>query len=86
MLVYHYNNQSYVVISQRLADVMLPYAETPVHVGTESIEAAGEALYARIRKPVGDPDMSSLMEGLVDYYRFDDLTASSKREKWEFRK
>ena len=33
--------------------------------------------FARIRKPAGKPDMTSLTGGLVDYYRFDDLTASS---------
>jgi len=73
----HYNNQSYVVISQRLAKVMLPYAKKPVHVGTESVRAAGKAFYERIRKPAGKPDMTSLKEGLVDYYQFDDLTVSS---------
>jgi len=73
----HYNSQSYVVISQRLAKVMLPYAKKPVHVGTESIEAAGKAFYERTRKPAGKPDMTSLKEGLIDYYPFDDLGAAS---------
>lgn len=73
----HYNNQSYVVISQRLAEIMLPYARKPVHVGTGSIEAAGKAYFERIAKPVGKPDMASLKDGLVDYYQFDDMRAAS---------
>jgi len=48
-----------------------------VHDGTESIEAAGREFYARIYRPAGKPDMKSLRNGLIDYYKFDDLTASS---------
>jgi hypothetical protein len=73
----HYNTPSYVIISQRLAKVMLPYARKPVHVGTKSVQAAGKAYFARIKKPVGKPDMASLKTGLIDYYQFDDMTASS---------
>ncbi len=73
----HYNTPSYVVIGQRLAKVMLPYAKKPVHVGTKSVDAAGKAYFARVRKPAGKPDMSSLKQGLIDYYQFDDMAASS---------
>jgi len=74
----HYDGTpSYMVISRRLADVMLPYCEKPVHADMDGLKAAMKRFYDG-REPVAQKQaMASLKEGLVDYWKFDDLSTPS---------
>jgi len=75
----HYDGApSYMVISRRLADIMVPYCEKPVHADMDGLKAAMER-FLDAHKPASaqKQDMASLKEGLVDYFQFDDLTAVS---------
>jgi hypothetical protein len=75
----HYDGApSYMVISRRLADIMVPYCEKPVHADMEAVKVAMQRfLDAHKPAPARKRDMASLKEGLIDYYQFEDLTAAS---------
>jgi hypothetical protein len=75
----HYDGTpSYVVISRRLAKVMLPYCRKPVHADMDGLKAAMARFYDKRQPAVAlKQDMGSLKTGLVDYWRFDDLSAPS---------
>jgi len=75
----HYDGTpSYMVISRRLAGIMLPYCQKPVHTDMDSVKAAMKRFYdAHKPAPARKQDMTSLTKGLVDYWRFDDMSARS---------
>ncbi len=68
----HYDGESYITIGQRLGKALLPFAKTPVHVGDEKILAAAKAYFARVTTPGITQDMTSLKEGLIGYWKFDE--------------
>ena len=75
----HYDSTpSYIVIGRRLADIMLPYCEKPVHADMDGVKAATQRFLDGQPKPVVQKqDMAGLKKGLVDYWKFDDLSAPS---------
>ncbi len=68
----HYDNQSYITIGQRLGKALLPFVKKTVHVGDDEIRAAAKAYFARVSTPGSPQDMTSLKEGLVGYWKFDE--------------
>jgi hypothetical protein len=75
----HYDGApSYIVISRRLAGIMLPYCQKPVHDNMDGLKAAMQR-FRDAHKPLvaQKQDMSSLKKGLVDYFQFDDMSAAS---------
>jgi len=68
----HYDAQSYIAIGQRLGKVLLPFVKKTVHVGDADIRAAAKAYFARVTTPGRLRDMTSLKEGLVGYWKFDE--------------
>ncbi len=75
----HYDGApSYMVISRRLAKIMLPYCQKPVHKDSDGLKAAMARFYAAHRPAApAKQDMTSLAKGLVDYWTFDDLASPS---------
>lgn len=75
----HYDGApSYIVISRRLAKIMLPYCAKPVHADMAGLKAAMKR-FDEARKPPAakKQNMTGIAKGLVDYWKFDDLSAPS---------
>ena len=68
----HYDSQSYLTIGRRVGKALQPFAKKTVHVGDADIRTAAKAFFARDAKPAVKQDMSSLEQGLVEYWKFDD--------------
>lgn len=74
----HYDSTpSYIVIGRRLADIMLPYCGKPVHADMDGVKAAMQRFLGDRRVVAGQQDMTGLRKGLVDYWKFDRLSAPS---------
>ena len=67
----HYDPQSYLTIGQRIGKALQPFAQKTVHADDKGVRAAARAYFARHHKPAESHDMTSLREGLVEYWKFD---------------
>ena len=67
----HYDSQSYLTIGQRIGKALQPFAKKTVHTDAKGVRAAAKAYFARNSKPAEQHDMSSLREGLLEYWKFD---------------
>ena len=67
----HYDEQSYLTIGQRIGKALQPFAKKGVPTDPKAVRAAGQAFFARHSKPAEVYDMTSLRQGLVEYWKFD---------------
>jgi len=76
----HYDSQSYLTIGQRLGRALLPLAKKPVPQDTAAIRAAAREFAARTSGPPASPDVEGLKQGLVEYWKLDELNPKSALE------
>ena len=68
---YHYDSASHITIGQRAGKALLPFIRRTVPQKWENVVAARKRFFDQFAKP-GSPDTTSLSEGLMGYWRFDE--------------